>query len=123
MPDSVISCPNRAQGLEGGRESRADRYGDMARLGGTCSHLLRESPPADLDHSPVPVPLLEPGSTHHRAPRPDISLSEPAHLPCYEFIDHLLPEGNLLILLMDQRTNSASRACVRLVSDYVSSIV
>ena len=68
------------QGLEGGKESRADRYGDMARLGGTCGHLLRESPPAELDHSPVPVPLLEPTSAHAR-PGPHISLSEPPHCP------------------------------------------
>ena len=47
------------QGLEGSRKDRIDRYSDMARLGGTAGHLVREFPPGGLDHSPVAVPLLE----------------------------------------------------------------
>ena len=46
------------QGLEGSRKDRVDRYSDMARLGGTAGHLVREFPPSGLDHSPVTVPLL-----------------------------------------------------------------
>ena len=48
----------RYQGLEGSRKDKLDRYGDMARLGGTAGHLVREVPPSRLDKSPVTVPLL-----------------------------------------------------------------
>lgn len=73
----IVASLNWVQGLEFGRESRADRYGDMARLGGTCGHLLREFPPAGLDHSPVPVLLVESNSASERS-SPSIPLSEPA---------------------------------------------
>ncbi len=48
----------RCQGLEGSRKDKLDRYGDMARLGGTSGHLVREVPPSGLDKLPVTVPLL-----------------------------------------------------------------
>ena len=83
----MVASLNWAQGLEFGRESEADRYGDMARLGGTCGHLLREFPPAGLDHSPVPVLLVESTAASEHS-SPSIPLSKLAS--CHTFIPSFL---------------------------------
>ena len=54
-----------------------DRYwGHMQRLGGTLSHLLKESPPSSLDLSQVAVPLqLEPEAAAASPPQDVMGLS------------------------------------------------
>ncbi len=69
------------QGLEGSRKDRIDRYSDMARLGGTAGHLVREFPPGGLDHSPVVVPLLE-HSPSSSSTASDVQLGAPLCRGC-----------------------------------------